>query len=113
MIVDSGFLCYSVHFISGRPYTLSTTFVCLFVCLLLLERKIETGMISDVTKRVRQDFTLCICPLMCVSLCVHVFERGCARRKSILWEAPEKGAYQPEERLAKEWNMENTQVHWI
>ena len=23
----------------------------------------------------------------------------CARCKSILWEAPEKGAYQPEERL--------------
>ena len=37
----------------------------------------------------------------------------CARCKSVLWKAPEKGAYQPEERLAKEWNMESTQVHWI
>ena len=31
-----------------------------------------------------------------------------ARCKSILWEAPEKGAYQPEERLVKELNLERS-----
>ena len=32
----------------------------------------------------------------------------CARCKSIQREAPEKGAYQPEERLAKELNLERS-----
>ena len=32
----------------------------------------------------------------------------CARCKSILWEAPEKRAYQPEERLARKLNMERS-----
>ena len=32
----------------------------------------------------------------------------CDRCKTILWEAPEKGAYQLEERLAKELNLERS-----
>ena len=31
-----------------------------------------------------------------------------ARCKSVLWEAPEKGVYQPKERLAKELNLERS-----